>query len=121
MLAHHLVGERGKQHLLGGPGYEFGQVLGLDPARQQDLADLPVQVGAAAGQGAPVPVCRGDHRQQQRIDRQVLERRILPEQGGEPGGGSRLRIRTARRPARPEPPVACRSAARYQRSRNTRT
>ena len=72
VVGHHLVGERGEQHLLGGPGHELGHVLGLDPARQQNLADLPVQVGAAAGQRTPVPVRRGDHRQQQRIDGQLL-------------------------------------------------
>ena len=87
VVAHHLVGERGQQHLLGGPGQELRQALGLSAAREQHLADLAVQVGAAAGQRAAVPVRRGDHRQQQRIDRQVQQGRVLPEQGGEPGGG----------------------------------
>ena len=119
MVAHHLVGERGQQRLLGGPGQEFGQVLGLNAARKQDLADLPVEVGAAARQRAAVPVRRGDHRQQQRIDRQVMQGRMLPEQGNEPGGG--LTCPNPHRAPRgtPEAPVACRSAARYQRSRKS--
>ena len=87
VVAHHLVGERGQQRLLGGPGQQFRQVLGLSPAREQDLADLAVQVGAAAGQRAPVPVGGGDHRQQQRVDRQVVQRRVRLEQGIEPVGG----------------------------------
>jgi hypothetical protein len=80
-VAHHLVGERGQQRLLGGPGQEFGQVLGLNAARYEDLADLTVEVGAAARQRAPVAVRRGDHGQQQRVDRQVIQGRVVPEQG----------------------------------------
>ena len=86
VVAHHLVGERGQQRLLGRPRQELGQVLGLGPAREQDLADLPVEVGPAARQRAPVPVRGGDHRQQQRVDRQVVQRRIGLEQGVEPVG-----------------------------------
>ena len=87
VVAHHLVGERGQQRLLGGPGQQFRQVLGLSPTREEDLADLAVQVGAAAGQRAPVPVGGGDHRQQQRVDRQVVQRRMRLEQRIEPVGG----------------------------------
>ena len=81
VVAHHLVGERGQERLFGGPGQELGQVLGLTTTRKQDVADLPVEVGAAVRQCATVPVCRGDHRQQQWIDRQVVQCRMLPEAG----------------------------------------
>src|SRR6185437_11295567 len=55
--------------------------------RHQDLADLAVQVGAAARQRAAVAVRGGDHGQQQRVDRQVVQGRVVAQQGGEAGGG----------------------------------
>ena len=73
--------------MLGGPGQQFRQVLGLDPAREHDLADFPVQVSAAAWQRAAVAVHGGDHRQQQRVHRQVVQGRIGLQQLQEPGGG----------------------------------
>ena len=77
VLAHHLVGERGQERLFNGPGQQRGEVLGLITTRKQDVADLPVEVGAAVRQCATVPVCRGDHRQQQWIGRQVAQCRML--------------------------------------------
>ena len=50
-----------------------GEVFSLLPPPQHDLADLRVQVGAAAGQGTSVTVYVGDHREQKWVGGEVVQ------------------------------------------------
>ena len=94
---HHRVGQAAQHRFLLLPGQLRGEVLGFLPPPQHDLADLRIQPGAPAGQRPPVAVHVSDHRQQQRVDRQVIQGRRLiqpPEQilGTRPGAGGDARV-----------------------------
>ena len=54
----------------------LGKLLGFLPTPEHHLADLLVQIGPAAGKSAPVPVHVSDHRQQQRVHSQVVQRGV---------------------------------------------
>ena len=74
---HHRVSEVRGERRLSCRRPPPGEVLGVLPSPQHHLAYLGVQVGAAAGKRAAVAVHVGDHRQQQGIDREVVERRSV--------------------------------------------
>jgi hypothetical protein len=48
-------------------------------AVQQDLAHFLIQVGAAAGHAPAVSVHSGDHREQQWVGGQVIQRRLADD------------------------------------------
>ena len=122
VVAHHLVGERGQQRLLGGPGQELragpwpghGAKAGPGRSPRRGRRGCPA---VRRGTGAPwrSSSAAADWPPGRAVPDAPWSREVSL------AADSRARIRTARRAVLPEAPVACRSAARYQRSRKSCT
>src|SRR3954452_6100309 len=85
-MVHHPGGERAEDLELLVPTVAVGDAALLAPPLEQDLADLRVELAAAAGERPVVAMDHADHRQEQRGAREGAEPWVVLERGQESAG-----------------------------------